>query len=84
MAEVWVVTTHSGWGEDSDVLGVFDSREAAWDGLKAELPPGHKIWVNQDGMLQAKPRDESATPGGTYAFGEPYEVRSRSTPCSQS
>jgi hypothetical protein len=87
MTQVWLVTTHSGHGEDSDVLGVFESREAAWDGLKGALPPDHKMWVGDDGNLRSKPENEKVSLSmrkpyrqRMYALGEPYEVEGRKVP----
>lgn len=35
---VWIVTTHAGWGENTDVFGVFASKETARNALAAKYP----------------------------------------------
>ena len=76
MDEVWVIETHRGHGEEARVHGVYDSREAAWDALK-ELP-GLTVYADDDGMLCARPKDESwRNPLRLWAAGSPYRVQGR-------
>ncbi len=71
--EVWVADIHSGHGENFRVLGVYESREAAWDALRAD----GRMTVCADGAghLRGQPRDESAI--GPYASAYPMPVTKR-------
>ena len=78
MAETW----HA-HGEGHMVQGVYDSREAAWDGLKGKT---ETLYVDERGHLRGRPRDEEPTwrPGQwirlTWAQARPVKVQGRMQP----
>ena len=78
--EVWVATTWKAHGYDTDVQGVYDSREAAFEGLKAE--PGMTVYADPDGCLKGRPRDENQF-GARWARAEPAIVRGRARPAPE-
>jgi hypothetical protein len=53
--EVWVVTISQAHGEGNDVSGVYDSREAAFEALRAE---GMTVYIDQYGQVQGDPPNE--------------------------
>lgn len=55
MEQVWVAEMWEAHGEGSHVQGIYDSREAAWDGLKGAV---ETLYVDDKGLLRGKPRDE--------------------------
>lgn len=76
---VWVVETHSGHGEDADVLGVYRSREAAWDAIKAL--PDVTAYMDGNGNVRGRPKNEgrpnSVMRPRYYAWGHPMTVQDR-------
>jgi hypothetical protein len=56
--EVWVAETWKAHGYDHDVLGVYGSREAAFEALKAE--PNMTVWVDEAGAVHGRPIREPA------------------------
>lgn len=54
--EVWVAETWHAHGEAQRVEGVYDSREAAFEGLKAV--PDMTVYVDERGHLVGRPRHE--------------------------
>lgn len=71
--EVWVVTIRKAHGEDNDVAAVCDSREAAFDVLKAE---GMTVYVDKHGQVQGRPRNENAYPA-YWGTAVPMKIRGR-------
>lgn len=55
MSDVWVAETWSAHGYNHAIQGVYESREAAFDGLKSE--PNMTVWV-ENGIVRAKPKAE--------------------------
>lgn len=72
--EVWVADIHGGHGENFRVLGVYESREAAWDALSAD--PRMTVYEDYHGNLRGRPRDTSAI--GPWASARPMPIRGRS------
>ena len=80
-AQVWVAETWCAHGEESQVQGVYDSREAARDGLKDEVDT---LYVDDAGLLRGRPRGEPPYGfGARWAMAGPMEVRGR-TPTERS
>ena len=52
--EVWVAETWGAHGYGHDVLGLYDSREAAFEGLKAV--PDMTVYVDERGHLAGRPQ----------------------------
>ena len=88
MDEVWVAMTWKAHGDEETVYGVFDSREAAFESLKAL--PNMTVYVDEHGQVAGRPRKEQE-PGaflrrrGPYvpeywASAAPYKVQGRATP----
>jgi hypothetical protein len=78
--EVWVAMTWEAHGEGMGVQGIYSSREAAWEGLKGEVDT---LYVDGDGFVRGKPRDESGSRGyfdRRWASAEPVKVRGRAEP----
>ena len=86
--EVWVAETWSAYGEDRGVHGVFESREAAFESLKAL--PNMTVYVGDDGFVHGRPVKERSTRGSLrewmawslrnpekWAVAEPYKVQGR-------
>jgi hypothetical protein len=80
--EVWVAETWKAHGCDHDVQGVYDSREAAFEGLKAA--PGMTVYVADDGNVRGRPRNEEWRPRDwldadprLWAVARPFKVRGR-------
>jgi len=61
--EVWVAETWHAHGDGARVQGVYDSREAAWDGLKGEV---ETLYAGTGGHLHGKPRHDEWRPGDGY------------------
>lgn len=85
MDEVWVAQTWKAHGYDMDIHGVFDSREAAFESLKAL--PNMTVYVNEHGNVAGRP-SKRQEPGevlrrrGPYvpeywASAEPFKVQGR-------
>lgn len=78
--EVWVAETWHAHGEGMGVKGIYDSREAAWDGLKGEV---ETLYVDERGHLRGRPRDEEPAwrPGVwrrlVWARAQPMKVQGR-------
>ena len=74
--EVWVVTTHTGWGEDADVMGVYVSKEAAQDAMEAQ--PNMRVCDKLDtpGEVCGEPIDKNRRPH-VWALAEPMKVQGR-------
>lgn len=71
----------SAHGEDTAIEGVYDSREAAFEGLKEQ--PNMTVWVSEDGSVRGRPKRERR-PGKfwtapwmpvRWAVGRPMPVR---------
>jgi len=85
MDEVWVATTWSAHGEDSGVHGVFDSREAAFESLKAL--PNMTAYTDSAGNVRGRPKKERDWSLGLrqgwipekWAIAEPVKVQGRAT-----
>lgn len=88
MDEVWVAQTWKAHGDETDVHGVFESREAAFESLKAL--PNMTVYVDEHGNVAGRPVKQQE-PGerrwgrGPYvperwASAEPYKVQGRATP----
>ena len=83
MTEVWPVLTWNAHGEGTMLLGVYDSREAAFEALKAE--PNMTAYVDAEGALRGRPKHEPsfgellARPyiPVKWALGRPFKVQSR-------
>jgi hypothetical protein len=89
MAEIWVAETWKAHGYDRTVYGLYDSREGAFEALKAL--PNMTVWVDRHhGKLHGRPRkvrQRLAVPSaGTWdrhplperwAIAQPMEVQSR-------
>ena len=60
MDEVWVALTWKAHGYEEDIHGVFDSREAAFESLKAL--PNMAVYVDEHGSVAGRPAKE-AKPG---------------------
>ena len=54
--EVWVAETWGPHGEGQWMLGVFSSREAAFDALRDQ--PNMTVYVGEDGWVHGRPRRE--------------------------
>ncbi len=73
--EVWVAQAWNAHGYGCRVQGVYDSREAAFEGLKSE--PGITVWVApEDGLVHGRPRDEGKL-GALGALARPMTVKGR-------
>lgn len=72
--EVWVAETWRAHGYGRGVLGVYSSREAAFEALKAQ--PGMTAWVDEHGNVHARPRDEDRF-GAEWGLASPWRVRGR-------
>ena len=73
--EVWVAQAWQAHGYGCRVQGVYDSREAAFEGLKAEA--GITVWVApEDQLVHGRPRNEDKH-GGEWALARPVLVRGR-------
>lgn len=70
MDEVWVITTHTGYGEGADVMGVYASPERARAALEAE--PNMRV-TEERGQVRGKPVDEGRHPR-IWAVAEKYQV----------
>jgi RecB family exonuclease len=73
-AEVWVAQAWQAHGHGCRVQGAYDSREAAFDGLKAE--PGMTVYVAGDGLVHGKPRNEDRR-GAEWALARPVPVKGK-------
>lgn len=87
MDEVWVALTWKAHGYEEDIHGVFDSREAAFESLKAL--PNMTVYVDEQGNVAGRPRKEqepgALLRGGPYvpeywASAAPYKVQGRAAP----
>ena len=83
MEQVWVAETWQAHGEGKRVVGVYDSREAAWDALRPEV---ETLYV-RNGCLWGRPRDEERRwrPGEpwkplVWALAQPMPVLGRAQP----
>lgn len=56
MEQVWVAETWHAHGEEHMIKGIYDSREAAFEGLKSV--PDMTIYIAEDGSLIGRPRHE--------------------------
>ena len=85
MDEVWVALTWKAHGYEEDIHGVFDSREAAFESLKAL--PNMTVYVDEHGHVAGRPAKRQE-PGellrrrGPYvpeywASAAPYTVQGR-------
>lgn len=74
MSQVWVVETWEAHGYSHYIQGVYESREAAFEGLKDE--PNMTVYVDDHGLLQGKPKRERGF-GDCWAGGRPHEVKGR-------
>ena len=73
--EVWVAQAWNAHGYNCRVQGVYDSREAAFEGLKSE--PGVTVYVApEDGLVHGRPRDEDKF-GAVWALARPMRVKGR-------
>jgi hypothetical protein len=80
---VWPVLIWNAHGEGTMLLGVYDSREAAFEAVKAE--PNMTAWVDGKGELHGRPRVEPKWLGlrrvprvpERWAHGHPVPVQSR-------
>lgn len=70
MDEVWVITTHEGYGEGADVMGVYASPEAAR--LALEKAPNMRV-TEKDGTVRGEPVDERRYPR-RWAVVEKYRL----------
>lgn len=80
--EVWVAHGHCGWGEEARVVGLYDSREAAFEGLKKR--PNMTVYVDDQGRVQGRPKKQD----GLYfermwATAWPMTVQGRQAPDPQ-
>lgn len=71
---VWVAETWKAHGYDHVVQGVYNSREAAFEGLKSE--PNLTVYVGADKCLRAKPRHEDRW-DARWGAARPFKVRGR-------
>lgn len=87
MDEVWVALTWKAHGYEEDIHGVFDSREAAFESLKAL--PNMAVYVDEHGNVAGRPRKERdytrPLRRGPYvpeywASAAPYKVQGRTAP----
>ena len=53
---IWVALIHSGYGEDTMIQGAYESREAAFEGLRDM--PNMTVWVDLAGHVRGRPRRE--------------------------
>ena len=78
MEQVWVAETWGPHGDESRVEGVYDSREAAQDGLKGEV---ETLYVGDNGDLAGEPRDTKRYgPDARWAAAYPMPVLGRAQP----
>lgn len=76
--EVWVAETWGAHGEGHRVQGVYDSREAAWEGLKGKVDT---LYADGDGFLRGRPRCEEWWYGHrVWAQARPVKVQGRKVP----
>lgn len=78
--EVWVVETWEAHGEGAAVLGVYVSREAAFEAVNAQ--PNMTAYVDYDGVLLGRPRRMTRGWGMNWepvrwALGRPHKVQGR-------
>jgi hypothetical protein len=71
MDEVWVITAHVGHGEDSYVMGVYASPEAARAAL--EKAPNMAV-TEEDGQVLGRPADEQRYPR-EWAIVDKHQVK---------
>jgi hypothetical protein len=71
---VWVAETWQAHGYGHSVQGVYDSREAAFEGLKDR--PNLTVYAGKDGNLHGRPRSE-AHPRAEWAWAAPLTVQGR-------
>jgi hypothetical protein len=72
--EVWVAETWQAHGYGHSVQGVYESREAAFEGLKDR--PTMTVYVGKDQNLHGRPRSE-AHPRAEWAIATPLKVQGR-------
>jgi len=72
--EVWVAQAWQAHGYGCRVQGVYVSREAAFEGLKAE--PGITVYVAEDDLVHGRPRNADRH-GAEWALARPARVRGR-------
>lgn len=81
--EIWIAETWGAHGDGYRVQGIYDSREAAWDGLKGEV---ETLYVDERGHLRGRPRNEEPTwrPGVWFrlkwASAYPMKIQGRKQP----
>jgi hypothetical protein len=68
-------------GYDHDVQGLYDSREAAFEGLKAV--PGMTVYAGEDGLLHGRPRHDDGHLA-RWGVARPMKVRGLAAPSPQS
>ena len=88
MDEVWVALTWKAHGYEEDIHGVFDSREAAFESLKAL--PNMTVYTDEHGNVAGRPvkqrepgeilRRRSPYVPERWASAEPYTVQGRAGP----
>ena len=78
--KVWVAQTWKAHGYAPEIQGLYDSREAALKGLKAE--PNLTVYVGPDGCLQGRPRAEGKW-DARWARAYPMIVRGRVKPAPE-
>ena len=69
--EVRVAETWRAHGYGRSVLGVYSSREAAFEALKAQ--PGMTAWVDEHGNVRGRPRNEDRF-GAEWGWASPWGV----------
>jgi hypothetical protein len=81
---IWVALIHSGHGEDTMIHGAYESREAAFEGLR-DLP-NMTVYIDLAGHVRGRPRRErtgidllrrSAYLPERWAEARPWTVRGR-------
>src|SRR6185312_4356782 len=65
--EVWVTLIGDAHGENTVIEGVYEDREAAFEGLKKQR--NMTVWVGDDGFVHGRPKRESRP---ALRLGEPW------------
>lgn len=74
--EVWVAETWGAHGYGRAVLGVYSSREAAFEALKAQA--NMTVWTDEHGNVHGRPRNEDRY-GAEWGLASPWRVRGRAS-----